>query len=350
MINDRYMKANTEIVKGGGLSDYEKPLWMDFGKFSREILLHACIVRGPSFTNFIWILAVFFLAISNADAQRVYHSQYMFNGMAINPAFAGSFENISLTGLTRFQWVGVEGAPQTSTFSAHSPLHNANVGVGLQFVRDEIGLLTENSISINYAYRIKMKRSTLSMGILANLSYFGLRLTDAITNNPNDPSLSENVNERRFNIGTGLLYMAPDFYVGLSAPRLAQDVIETETTSVTLSPDYFLVGGILLTASPGFKVKPNFLIHLKNGEPIGYNLNLNALLKNKVWVGVSVRPPESINGLFEIQVNKKLRLGYSVDIITDGDLRRASTLSYELMINYRMPMPKTRRVVCPAYF
>lgn len=286
-----------------------------------------------------------------AQAQRVAYSQYMFNGMAINPAFAGSHGAISLTALNRWQWAGFDGAPITNTLSAHTPLEKWNVGAGLQFVRDEIGLTTENSLSLNYAYRAKMRKGTLAMGLLNSLSFFNVQLTEAVTNNPLDPVLEQDIKRTRANFGVGFLYTAPKFYVGISAPSLIDDEITNDGTTVfSRRGDYFFVGGVMLTVSRKLSLKPNFLVRASDGEPINYNVNLNALINEKVWIGLSVRPPESVNLLFEVQITEKMRLGYAMDYIMEKDLKRAVSSSHEFMINYKLPAPRLERVVCPAYF
>lgn len=283
-------------------------------------------------------------------AQRVTYSQYMFNGLSINPAFAGSTGKIDISAVSRFQWAGFEGAPVTNSLAIHSPLARGSIGAGLQFTSDKIGLLREDAISANYGYRIRGRKGTFVMGLSTSFSFLDLELSEVVTGSINDPELQIDISERVLNMGTGLLYLADSYYLALSVPRLVKDKIITEKHAVRRSRDYFFTGGFMMVISPTLSLKPNFLFRASEGEPLSYNVNLNALINNKVWFGLSLRPPESVNIILELQVNERMKFGYAMDFILDQDLRQSNSFSYEFLLNYRIPLPKSRKVICPVYF
>ena len=123
----------------------------------------------------IFLVSILYCTHSNAQQQATY-AQYMFNGMAINPAYAGSHDALSASLLTRFQNVGLDGAPNTQTFSAHSPLVNQRMAVGLMVVHDKIGVIGQTGINGVYAYRIPMRKdASLSFGLQAGLGMYNAR-------------------------------------------------------------------------------------------------------------------------------------------------------------------------------
>ncbi len=280
--------------------------------------------------------------------QQAIFSQYMFNGLAINPAYAGSHESLSITALSRWQWVGFEGAPNTQTLTVHTPVRGKNIGLGLQFVRDEIGLSTENSLQTSYAYKVYFGKGVLSMGLLAGFSRFNLHYADARVLTF-DPSLT-NIQQTLPNFGAGLFYSGENAYLGLSAPvMLRSSISENGVDLFARQSHYFLTGGMIFNVNEQLKLKPNFLIRVVEGAPLGYDLNLNAVIRDMFWLGISARPPESINFLFEFQAGDQLRIGYAMDYIMDNALGLVTTTSHEFMINYRISR-RDRRVVTPRYF
>ncbi len=296
---------------------------------------------------FLGILINFWVADISAQ-QLAGFSQYMFNGLAINPAYAGVHEAVSVTATSRWQWAGFEGAPNTQNLAVHAPIKDKNIGLGVQFMRDEIGFNRESAFQLNYAYRINMPKGTLSLGLLAGLSNFSIQYADArvITADPTQVNLNEVVP----NFGAGAFYYRANAYLGISAPVLIKSTIETEQGSLfEQQSHFFITGGTVFSVSRNVKLKPNFLLKMVSGSPVGYNINLNAIFNDIFWFGVSVRPPESINFLLEFQATDQLRIGYGMDYILDEVLSQAATTSHEFMINYRFNWGN-KTVITPRYF
>jgi len=293
------------------------------------------------------ILALIFAVpfIGSAQQKELY-TQYMFNGLTINPAYAGSHDALNLTAMSRWQWAGFEGAPTTQTISAHSPIKGKNVGLGLMISRDEIGVSNMTSVNGIYAYRLQMGDGYLSMGLQGSLTNYKGDFGNLFNGGAADASF---VNESEFapNFGAGLYYYTSKFYVGFSVPQFLNG--EVGDDGYSQQKHYFVNGGIVFNVSDNIKLKPNFLLKMVDGAPLSADLNLNALFNDFIWVGVSVRPPESISGILQVNVSPKFSVGYAYDQIIQEQLKEIGTSSHEVMVNYRIPLFKDR-VVTPRYF
>ena len=285
----------------------------------------------------------------NAQQQALY-SQYMFNGLVINPAYAGSNEAASLTLLSRKQWVGMEGAPMTHTFSAHTPLKNEMVGVGLTVMHDQIGVSSQTTVNAAYAYRIPMGRGKLAMGLQATFANYSAELSSLSMKNIDDPVfLNNDVQSFTPNFGTGIYYYDNKFYAGFSVPQiLTPDYTGRQDISIAKQARHFFFNaGYLMTLNHHFKLKPNVMVTAVEGAPINYDLNLNLLIKDVLWVGASSRSFEAYNVLMEVQLTDQLKLGYAYGM-SNNDLSRFDNGSHEFMLNYVFTFYKNK-VVTPRY-
>lgn len=169
---------------------------------------------------------IVFLCLANTlfAQQDAMFTQYMFNGLVLNPAYAGSREVLSATALYRNQWVGIDGAPKTVTFSMHAPVRNEKIGLGIIFCNDRLGITNTNNIGLNYAYRITFKnKARLSLGLQASvLQYRADFASIAHSFSPSvfDPAFSQVINRWLPNFGTGIYYYTNKFYVGASVPNI----------------------------------------------------------------------------------------------------------------------------------
>ncbi|UXX78948.1 type IX secretion system membrane protein PorP/SprF [Reichenbachiella carrageenanivorans] len=305
-----------------------------------------------------FLLAITLLSTVSLAQQQGMFTQYMFNGLAINPAYAGSHETLSLTALTRYQWVGIDGAPNTQSFSAHAPIKKEQIALGLQLFNDDIGVSKTFNMFAAAAYRINFDKTTLSLGLQLGFSSYKSNVS---TLNPiwdnNDIALSEDVREPfKPNMGTGAYYYGDRFYLGLSLPTLFNATInsfEIEDTGLTYESGtsrrhVFLTGGYVFDLGHHFKLKPSGLIKYVAGAPIQMDINLNLLIDEVIWVGTSYRSGESLDFLLELQLTSSLRFGYAYDYILN-DINMISSGSHELMLNYRIEFKKDR-VTSPRYF
>lgn len=297
------------------------------------------------------ILACLLMEADEARAQQqVMFTQYMFNGLAINPAYAGSHGGLSLTALAREQWTGIEGAPSTQTFSAHSPFHQEKIGVGLLVLHDKIGLTEQTGVFTSYAYQILFEdNKTLSMGLQAGFSHYNSRFSEVSATDP--AFANQDVNELQPNFGFGLYYYTPRFYIGTSVPQLAENVFDQKKpdSNLNLRRHYFLTTGFVFTLNESLKLKPNLLVKGVEGAPLELDLNTNLLIKEVIWVGASWRSFSSIDVLLQLQLTKHLQLGYAYDIATTSELSSINAGSHELMLNYRFGLSKDK-IITPRYF
>jgi type IX secretion system PorP/SprF family membrane protein len=293
---------------------------------------------------------VFLLAnLSGHGQQQVMFTQYMFNGLAINPAYAGSHESMSFTALARQQWTGLDGAPSTQTFSVHSPLKKERFSLGLLFLHDKITVIEQNGVYGSYTYRIPVsKKGKLAFGLQGGATFYNARFSKISLT---DPNFANDIRLAQPNVGFGMYYNTQRFYAGVSVPQLLQ------TTFDKVSPDsdsklirhYFLSAGYVFDVGRFVKLKPNVLVKAVTGAPVEFDLNLNALLNDIVWVGLSWRTFDSFDAIFQLQLTKQFQVGYSYDFATTTDLARVNAGSHEIMLNYRFTFAKNK-IITPRYF
>jgi type IX secretion system PorP/SprF family membrane protein len=297
------------------------------------------------------------LAISASAQQTATYSQYMFNGLAINPAYAGSHEALSVTALGRFQNVGLSGAPNTQTFAAHTPLINSRVGIGLLVIHDELSVIGQTGVHFSYAYRLPVKRdkATLSFGLQGGISmyraeYSKLELFNSPQNGSPDPVFVNDIRDSRPNIGAGVFYSSQTSYVGLSMPAMLNNVFDrgTNFTTVYQNVPLILTGGHVLTLNRMFKLKPNFLFKLVDGQPVEFDINANMLFDEVLWFGLSYKSSKQVIMITQFKINDQLQFGYSYTI-SAGPIRTVELGSHEIMVNYRFWFNK-KGVISPRYF
>ena len=291
------------------------------------------------------------LLLSPAQAQqRMMFTQYMFNGLAINPAYAGSQESLDLTALAREQWIGLEGAPSSQTFSAHAPLRNKKVALGLLLTRDKIGVSSQTSLYGVYAYRIKLKEGTLSAGLQLGFDSYRTSFSRVLTEIADDQHFAQD-DARAFlpNFGAGVYYSTPRFYAGVSAPYLLNNLYPgSEQNQARQFRHWFATAGYVFDLNRELKLKPNVLVKTVQGAPVEVDINANLLIKETLWVGMSYRSFDALSWLIELQATPKFRLGYAYDM-TVSPLKQTSSGSHELMLNYRLSFKKSK-IITPRYF
>lgn len=281
-----------------------------------------------------------FLRISYCYSQQEsLLSQYMFNGLILNPAYAGSKNYASLTAMFRRQWTGFPGSPVTESASIHGPLKNKKVGLGLMLSNDHIGVTNQTDIYGSYAYHLPIRNAHLSLGIQFGLSYIKSQLSDLTVWDANDKVFELNTQTNLLpNFGAGLYYYAERFYLGISVPHL-MNYDPDRTLGVEIKDafrqtrHYYVSSGVVFNAGNDLKIKPSVLVKYVAGAPFQFDLNMNFLLNDILWLGVSYRSKDAVIAMVEYQINKKFRLGYSYDL-TLSRLRNYQSGSHEVLIGY----------------
>lgn len=267
-------------------------------------------------------------------------SQYMFNGLYLNPAYAGSHQYYNVTALYRKQWVNFDGAPTTQILSVDGPLKNKNVGLGLLMSNDKIGVSKQSDFYGNFAYQVPLSSDLkLAFGLRGGGSYYRAELTKLTVWDENDQVFQSDINgEFLPNFGAGTYLYSEKLYLGLSAPHLLNYKPRTtfyvnKTDAPQLIRHYYLNGGYVFDHNQNVIFKPSFLLKYVTNAPMQADFNLNVLFHRLIWVGASYRTSDSFVGLLEIQATKKLRFGYSYDY-PFNKLKSYNNGSHEIMVAY----------------
>jgi type IX secretion system PorP/SprF family membrane protein len=308
--------------------------------------------------SFILSLALVISGLSAYGQQDILVSQYMFNHLLLNPAYAGSKEYMMATLLHRQQWMKFKGAPVTQVASIHGPLGLTNFGWGALISHDKIGVTDRTDVYLNAAYHLPVsKKMKLSVGLRAGGGYYSYKNSDLLYWDENDPAFAgDRVSKFLPNIGTGAMLYTDKFYLGLSVPTIISydptQSLSINTKSGEVIPHqvrhYFASTGVALEVHPDVVIRPSVLVKYVQNAPVEMDFNLNFLLAKTVWVGGSYRTGDSFVALLELQLTKKLRLGYSYDF-TFTDIKNYSQGSHEIMIGYDFGYD-LMKVKTPRYF
>ncbi|CCH51143.1 putative membrane protein [Fibrisoma limi BUZ 3] len=293
-------------------------------------------------------------------------SQYMFNMMALNPAYAGSRDVLSMSALYRNQWTGVDGAPQTATFTIDMPLNRERVGVGLQLYGDRIGVFQEAGGFASYAFRIKVgDRSTLALGLQGGASSYQVNLSEVRTTPDGsgqvDPAFASNISKVLPNFGTGIYISNDRSYLGVSVPRLIKNKLgefDSGSLRAVQRRHAYLTAGFVVGLSPAVKMKPSLLVKYAEGAPLGFDGNINFWFADRIAIGTSFRrnqfstwtnySTDAIVGMVEVQLSDQFRFGYAYDH-TMNNFRTVAPSSHEIMLRYEFGFGKNR-ILTPRYF
>lgn len=295
--------------------------------------------------------------ISVSAQQDAMYTQYMFNTLAVNPAYAGSRNVLSATGLLRTQWVGIEGSPRTQTISFDAAMPNKKVGLGLQVFNDRLGITNTTGAYASYAYRIPFKKGTLALGIQAGAAQFRADFSSVRLNNgsPLDPGFMIDINKILPNFGFGIYYNTAKFYIGAATPHLLNnnflDDNSVKVTNNLVAKQYlhlFVTSGYVVNLAQDFKLKPSFLFKGVFGAPLQLDVNLNLWIADRISLGGQYRTGDAFAGLLELQATDQLRFGYSYDH-TVSRLGNYNSGSHEIMVRYEFGFTKNR-IVAPRYF
>jgi len=299
-------------------------------------------------------LALLALASGARAQQDPMYSMYMFNPLAINPAYAGSLDQMQAVGLFRRQWVNFPGAPQTGTFTCHAPLRNEHVGVGLSFVNDRMGEMQTNGFMAMYAYHLKFSKSRLAFGLQAGVRNFSVNLTDIQLSKDNtfDAAFGNNLSLWNLNFGAGAFWYSDKWFVGLGIPHLRNNILSEEQFNTVyvarLRTHFNLSGGYVFKLSPTFRLKPSVMIKHVNGAPLQADINANIYWLDILGFGLSYRTGDALVGMVEIQLNRNFRVGYAYDQTVSGLAGNVGG-SHEVMLRCDFGFNKNKTIT-PRYF
>lgn len=307
--------------------------------------------------------------------QEVMYSQYMFNTLAINPAYAGSRDVLSLTALGRYQWLerNIPGSPTTYSFSLDMPIKNEKMGIGLVAYNDAIGVADNTGLNLAYSYRFKIgAKTTMSLGLqptITNVSQALSKVNNLV--DLNDPIFSVDRSRFMFNAGLGMFISNDKSYFGFSVPQMIEQKITPDDPNSIgkIKRHYFAMMGFVI-GKGNFKIKPSTMLRYTNGSPLGIDGNINFWFKDKIALGVSGRKSQTvlsgqdnidaIVGMFELQLTPQIRLGYAYDYNNNRLNTQSSgnsvlynklvgTPTHEWLLRYEFGYGKSK-ILTPRYF
>lgn len=302
------------------------------------------------------LIAVLVTSLSYAQ-QDAQFTQYMYNTMAINPAYAGLREKMSIFALHRTQWVGLEGAPVTNNVSVHSPINGGNMGLGLSILNDKIGPSDETDIGVNFSYNIATsERYKLSFGIKGSVNLLNIDFTKLTYLSPADQSFENNIdNKFSPNVGAGVYYYSDDTYIGFSVPNLLEtkhfDKYAGNGATSYIAKErlhYFLTAGHVFDLNENIKFKPSLLTKVTQGAPLQVDLSANFLINEKFVIGGAYRWSAAVSAMVGFQATDSWFIGYGYDLETTR-LAHFNSGSHEIFLRYEL-FNKYDRIVSPRFF
>jgi type IX secretion system PorP/SprF family membrane protein len=304
-------------------------------------------------------LGVMFFTSQNVKAQYdAMFTQYMFNEMFINPAYAGSKDALAVTALHREQWVNFPGRPITTTFSMHGPVINEKMGFGISFLNEKIGVLNRNLVYLSYSYKIKAgKNGHLAFGLQGGIHNQVNKFSQLKATEAGDVQVSQNsASLLAPNFGFGIYYSDKKNYVGLSIPRMIDDQFKFDENgnavkNTAMSPQkfhYYLTMGRVFTLSENLKLKGQAMIKAVQNAPLQYDLNANFLIKELIWAGVSYRSGDAVSALLGVQISPQFLVSYSYDYSLTK-IQKYSQGSHEMALSYVFKY-KGKNIITPRYF
>lgn len=311
----------------------------------------------------VLIVLGFWLAAGSVYAQQsAQYTQYIFNGLLINPAYAGTKEIWNANAMYRSQWAGLEGAPTTQTFAADGALKNNRIGVGLQVMNDRVGAQGRLNVLASGAVHLPVSyEGRLSFGLAGGVSQFSLDGGELKTVNPNDPAIpNSKVSSIVPDAQAGVYFHTEQFYAGLSGANLIG-----AKSDFVLTPErhYFLTSGYVFNLGSFVKFKPSFLLKSDFKAPTNLDLNGFVLFADRLWLGASYRTglhllPEAASskeldmanamaGIVELYLTKKIKIGYAHDFTLSG---LSDYATHEFSVGYYFLKKDDTRMLTPRYF
>ncbi|PWA05135.1 PorP/SprF family type IX secretion system membrane protein [Flavobacterium laiguense] len=299
----------------------------------------------------LFSFVLMFTAIASFAQQDAQYTQYMYNTVNVNPAYAGTRGALSIFALHRTQWVGLDGAPVTNTVSVNTPFNNSKVGLGVSIVNDEIGPSTNNSISADISYYIPVSESyRLSFGVKGTANIFNVDVTKLNPGDQTDPEFQNIDNEFSPNIGAGLYLHSHKAYLGFSIPNFIETNAydDNEVRVYKEKINYYLIGGYVFDLNSSIKFKPTFMAKMTEGAPLQLDVSGNFMFNEKFTVGLAYRWSASLSAMVGFQISDAFYIGYAYDFETT-ELDNYNSGSHEIFLRYEI-FKKNSKMVTPRFF
>jgi len=309
----------------------------------------------------VFIVITSFITKNSIAQQDPQYSQYMFNHVVINPAYAGSKDVLSATAQIRKQWVGIDGAPQTNDISIHGPLKKKHIGIGGHMMLETIGPKRWAAAYGDFAYRLRLGHGDLGFGLSAGIMSYQFDFSKISYGNQNE--INQNVigelnkNQTKFDGSFGIYYHNPNMYIGYGVTHLTEPKLYQITTNgsnngssirFNVRRHHFISFGRGFRLSDNVVFSPSILLKtLEFSDTFNADVNLNFLLQKKIWVGASVRSSKNIIVIAQYLINSQFKVGYSFDF-NYGGISMGRNNSHEIMIGYNLKSSASH-IVSPRY-
>ena len=297
------------------------------------------------------LFSLMFTAMVSFAQQDAQFTQYMYNTININPAYAGSRGAMSIFALHRTQWVGLDGAPTTNAISINTPFNESRLGLGISIISDKIGPTKENTISTDLSYTIPTSDNVkLSFGIKATANIFDLDVSQLSPEFGGDPKLRGFTNKFTPNIGAGIYLHSDKAYVGISIPNFIETnrYDDNEVALFKEKINYYLIAGYVIDLSSTIKFKPALLTKLVQGAPLQVDMSGNFMFNDKLTLGIAYRVSAAASAMVGFQVSDSMYLGYGYDLETTK-LNNYNSGSHEFFIRYEI-FKTNNKVNAPRFF
>jgi len=307
--------------------------------------------------NKLLVFGLMLIAGSSIAQQDAQFTQYMYNTISVNPAYAGNNETTSLFLLNRSQWVGLEGAPVTTNASFHMPIKRSNVGLGLSVINDKIGPSDESNIAIDFSYTILTSYTyKLAFGLKASANLLNIDFNKLNQYSDNDYSFETNIdNKFSPNIGAGVYLYSDKTYIGLSVPNLLEtkhfDKYANAGASSYIAKErihYYFIAGHVFDFSSNVKFKPALLTKIVQGAPLQVDISGNFLINEKFTAGLAYRWDIAVSALVGFQASDSWFIGYGYDLETTR-LASYNSGSHEIFLKYDI-FNKSSKIISPRFF
>lgn len=299
---------------------------------------------------FVTLLLANLAAFSQQDAL---FTQYMFNKLLVNPAYAGSQELLTVELLDRHQWVGIDGAPNTISLSGHTLLKNQKVGLGLYVYRDEIGPTINQGLMGTYSYRVRTQKGWFSFGIQGGIKYFNFDWNAIQTQDPDYLFYPQDVQKITPDANLGIYYQSKRFFAGVSSKQLLENEyglgeVNGKTTFSRLARHFYLMSGLAIPINDQLVFRPSALVKYVKNSPVQMDFNASVLFNDIFWIGTSFRTGKAVTFLTEFNIWQGIRLGYSFDLYLN-ELQLHNKGSHEFRLGFDL-VKNNARMKTPRYF
>ncbi|MEL7020003.1 MAG: type IX secretion system membrane protein PorP/SprF [Bacteroidota bacterium] len=288
--------------------------------------------------NILWIVLLLATSGQLLAQNNIQYTQFFFNKMAYNPAYAGSRETLTFGAQYRSQWAGVEGAPRTGTIYAHLPFLTNRNGAGLSINNDRIGKISTTTTQLSYAYHIEAGTDAkLGIGVSAQFEHRQIDWTRVQVLDVNDEDVpTAPQSYTRPNFGAGLFYSTSRLYLGLSVPQILKNALFFDNNEA-FSPlrSYYLMGGTMLSLSDAVVFQPNVMLSYNPNAPFEADLNASFLFVDRLLVGATYRLGDSIDGVVQYRFSPQFKLGIAYDFTT-SELNNYTSGSWEVWLEYSL--------------